>query len=123
MGGGTTDLVVHAHKDRDPQNPAGLLKEIVPGSGKLCGGSHVDMAFIKHLYRTCPGLEKFFDENAAEKHQMLMKWEVSKRAFVGTEPSISIEPGSRKTLVGYIGNGMDCSYSSLTAALYTYDRD
>ena len=99
MGGGTTDLVVHAHKDRDPANAASLLKEIVPGSGKLCGGSHVDTAFLKHLYRKCPGLEKFLDENAADKHQLMMKWELSKRAFVGTETSISIEPGSRKTLV------------------------
>ena len=88
LGGGTTDIVVHAHGLLQNAKAGHLLREVVPGSGGLCGGSHVDDEFIQFAIKSYPGLQTAAVTHPKEYLKMLVNYNKAKCTFNGVDPKI-----------------------------------
>jgi hypothetical protein len=77
VGGDTVDLIVQEKMDRN-------LREVLRGSGDLCGGTFVDAAFLAFLSDRIPCLERFLDAHPRQTLLLMSWWEQQKRGFKRT---------------------------------------
>jgi hypothetical protein len=90
IGGGTTDIAVHAYGEKATSVGA-TMKEVVQGSGGLCGGSHIDQQFIGLMNTKIPGFsEAFLRQQPNAFASFLSNWDKIKRQFRGTETMLSV---------------------------------
>lgn len=82
-GGGTVDFALH-EKVGPPWSKK--VKEVVPSSGGLCGGTYVDERFLEFLCQNIRCFRKFAEENSQIVLSLLSWWETIKRTFDGSMP-------------------------------------
>lgn len=77
VGGGTTDLIVFEKLDRN-------FREVVCGSGDLCGGTFVDKAFHDWLGNHIgPCFDAYEKQDPCQALLLATWWDTQKRAFTG----------------------------------------
>jgi hypothetical protein len=86
LGGGTADLVVHKYgKSSKDGSGQGMMSELAPGSGGICGGIHVDDLFLEFMRRKIQGFDQFEAEHPKEYYKLVGSWDAVKRSFTGKE--------------------------------------
>ncbi len=86
IGGGTTDIVVHEYGSTLSQNGHHQLKEHAPGTGGLCGGTHIDDNFVDFVEAKIPGFKSQFQDNDYGVYlKLVSEWDSIKRSFKGIE--------------------------------------
>ena len=125
VGGGTTDIVVYGLDEAH-----GGLKELVPGTGGICGGSSIDAAFYAWLRSRVPQWDQIIDATSKQAEAFRGKWEAAKRSFTGQEVNaIALEVplalarairASGSTLFGPPGDDTDDTIVLSTAEMRSF---
>ncbi|RUS16017.1 hypothetical protein BC937DRAFT_91694 [Endogone sp. FLAS-F59071] len=81
-GGGTVDLTVHELLC-DPNTDEECLREISRGSGKSCGSTFIDEAFVKYVKKICgaANVDNLIASHEGDWLKMMNLWEQKKRDF------------------------------------------
>jgi hypothetical protein len=92
MGGGTTDIAVHSYGEAPEGGKGKIMKEVVRGSGGLCGGSHVDINFLTMAHQKIPGLLDAFPSQEPEAFfKFLAIWDNAKRTLRGDQLTVTVD--------------------------------
>ena len=100
IGGGTTDIVIHAFGMPSGKRGVQRLSEIARGDGGACGGANIDAEFLKWARTRIPGLDKIERDHPSVFNAFMMKWDSAKRFFNNTRDvsSISLPPKIQKLM-------------------------
>ena len=88
------------------------MKELIQGTGGLCGGTHIDNNFLAFVAAIFPGWPQFAASYPSDVQRLRQNWESSKRSFDDSARDIMVD------LPGRVASAMRAYNSDLVASGY-----